>query len=187
MRNKVLYCILIICFMLTACSNSKKVSNDVNQQTLQDEYIGVVAKEENISLQEAEQLIAGRKQEMQEKSMDVEILQRTEKRKINPYCTIQCTVFLEVAKNKDEKEILAVYVSSVEVIEEGYKTQIYGTYDSDLENGRAVVYYLGSMSCELSEEQIEELSISKEDVIYSEDNKMYYKDDIKAIFNFVIG
>lgn len=186
MRNKVLYCILVACLLLTACGNSEKVFNDTNEQILLEEFTELVAKEENISPKEAEQLIAGRKQEMKEKYMDVEILKQTEMRKINPYCTIQCTVFLEVAKNKDEKEILSVYVSSVDVIDEGYNAQINGKYDSDIEEGKAVVYYTGSIRCEFSEEQIKELNISKEEIIYSEDNKICYGNDIKAIFYFVI-
>ena len=180
-----MYCILIICFILATRSNSEKVSNDINKQTLQEEYIEVVAEKEHISLQEADQLLAGRKQEMKEKYMDVEILKRTEMKKINPYCTIQCTVFLEIAKNKNEKEILSVYVSSIDVIDEGYNAQIDGKYDSDIEEGKAVVYYTGSIRCEFSEEQIKELNISQEEIIYSEDSKMCYENDIRAIFYFV--
>lgn len=115
----------------------------------EDEYIAVVAKSENLTCEEAKELIANDREIARVAPESVVTIHRTVTKKVNNDFSLQCSAYLDVVRDNrtsDYIEITAVRAPYVDLVGPSIKSTMSGNTDYTISGTKATVYCNGSIT-----------------------------------------
>ena len=173
------------CMAATSVKNEKVVDRIVSEK----EFVEVVAKEKNISYEEAEEFILQKRNKSRAMPESVVTIHRTVYKNINSDYKLKCSAYLEVVRDNltnDYIEIVGVYAPYVGIDGNTLNVTMDGVPSKIFSGKTATIYYTGTITFSISYDVSMELNIPGKLISGggSTGDTRYYRYSVDANFIF---